>query len=127
MGDVASKSVQTSCHCGAVRVEVAAPPETVTDCNCSICRRYGVLWAYYSPKDVQIFAASDATESYVWGDRDIEFRRCRTCGCVTHWAAFEKTYDRMGVNARLMDLDVVAAARVRKLDGAVTEKYVEDT
>jgi hypothetical protein len=25
-------------------------PETVTDCNCSICRRYGALLAYYSPK-----------------------------------------------------------------------------
>jgi hypothetical protein len=31
----------------------------------------------------------------------------------------------MGVNARLMDPDVVAKARVRHLDGAVSEQYVD--
>lgn len=121
-----TEKIHASCHCGAVRLEVDTPPATVTDCNCSICRRYGVLWAYYSPKLVQIIAASDATDPYVWGDRTIEFRRCRSCGCVTHWAALDPSVDRMGVNARLMDREVVAAARVRRLDGAVTEKYVEN-
>jgi len=38
-----------SCHCGAVVVNVARRPRQLTDCNCSICRRYGTLWAYYSP------------------------------------------------------------------------------
>jgi hypothetical protein len=32
----------------------------------------------------------------------------------------------MGVNARLMNPDVLAAARVRKLDGAVSEKYLDE-
>jgi len=31
----------------------------------------------------------------------------------------------MGVNARLMPLEVLAKARVRHLDGAVTEKYID--
>jgi len=30
-----------TCHCGAVRVTVPRKARTVTDCNCSICRRYG--------------------------------------------------------------------------------------
>ena len=115
-----------SCHCGAVQLHVDAAPETVTDCNCSICRRYGVLWAYYSPKSVQIVAGRDATDVYMWDDRAIEFHRCKTCGCVTHWAPVDRSVDRMGVNARLMDLAVLAAARVRKLDGAGTEKYVDE-
>ena len=29
-------------HCGAVTIEAAAP-ETLTDCNCSLCRRIGGL------------------------------------------------------------------------------------
>jgi hypothetical protein len=118
--------VTASCHCGAIRLEIERAPETVTDCNCSICRRYGVLWAYYRPVQVQIVASSDATDIYMWDDRSIEFHRCRVCGCVTHWAPVDRGRDRMGVNARLMPFEVVAAARVRKLDGAVTERYVDE-
>jgi hypothetical protein len=81
--------VEASCHCGAVRLECNAAPETVTDCNCSICRRYGVLWAYYSPAQVRLVAPNGATESYTWGKHSLEFHRCRACGCVTHWAAMD--------------------------------------
>ena len=118
--------ITASRHCGAVRLEIELPPETVTDCNCSICRRYGVRWAYYRPVQVQIVAASGATDIYMWDDRSIEFHRCRVCGCVTHWAPVDRERDRMGVNARLMPLEVLAAAHVRKLDGAVTERYVDE-
>ena len=34
--------------------------------------------------------------------------------------------DRMGVNVRLMTPEVIAGARVRHLDGADTEQYVDD-
>jgi hypothetical protein len=119
-------TIEASCHCGAVRLEIETPPETVTDCNCSICRRYGVLWAYYSPKKVRIAPVDGATDIYMWNDRSIEFHRCRVCGCVTHWAAVDRSLDRMGVNARLMNPAVLAAARVRKLDGAVSWKYLDE-
>jgi hypothetical protein len=119
--------IEASCHCGAVRLQIEAPPETVTDCNCSICRRYGVLWAYYSPALVHITPPSGATDVYMWDDRSIEFHRCKTCGCVAYWSSVDKTRDRMGVNARLMDLQVLAAARIRKLDGANTEKYLDES
>ena len=99
----------------------------MTDCNCSICRRYGVLWAYYAPKDVRIDAPDGATDVYMWDDRSIEFHGCKTCGCVTHWSPVgNRSRDLMGVNARLLPLDVVARARVRKLDGAVTGNYVQE-
>jgi hypothetical protein len=32
----------------------------------------------------------------------------------------------MGINARLLDPAVLAAARLRRLDGAVTERYIDD-
>jgi hypothetical protein len=118
--------VEVSCHCGAVKLTCETAPVEVTDCNCSICRRYGVLWAYYSPRDVTIEPASGATDLYMWDDRSIEFHRCGTCGCVTHWAPVDPARDRMGVNARLMPLETLAAARVRKLDGAGTERYVDE-
>jgi len=115
--------IEATCHCGAVRLEIAAAPETVTDCNCSICRRYGVLWAYYNPAEV---AVSGATDIYSWGERSLEFHRCKVCGCATHWSAVDKTRARMGVNARLMPPEVLAAARVRHLDGADSWTYLDE-
>ena len=108
---------EASCHCGAVRIAIPRAPERVTDCNCSICRRYGTLWAYYKAREVEVL--SGETDIYTWGVGDLEFHRCRTCGCVTHWAAADKTADRrMGVNARLLAPEVLAAARIEIYDGA---------
>ncbi|MGV8855418.1 MAG: GFA family protein [Devosia sp.] len=118
-------SVDASCHCGAVQMHIAAAPEMVTDCNCSICRRYGVLWAYYAPSQVQFEPAEPPTETYQRGERSIAFHRCRTCGCVTHWSAVDRSADRMAINARLLDPGVLAAARVRHLDGAVSWSYTD--
>jgi len=103
-----------SCHCGAVRYEVEAAPETLASCACSICRRTGALCAYYRPAQVRV---SGPTDIYMWGDRAMEFHRCRICGCHTHWTAVDRAYDRMGVNARMMDPAVVAAAKIRYIDG----------
>jgi hypothetical protein len=116
--------IEASCHCGAVRLKIARAPDEVTDCNCTLCRRYGVLWAYYSPKDVQ--AMTDATDVYMWAQRQTEFHRCKHCGCLTHWVAADKTRDRMGVNARLMAPEVLARARVRHLDGADSWEYLDE-
>jgi hypothetical protein len=115
--------IYAACHCGAVSLEIADAPLEVTECNCSICRRYGVLWAYYSPRHVEV--RGEATDVYSWDDRAIDFHRCRTCGCVSHWSAVNPLVDRMGVNARLMDPDVLEPVTVRHRDGAVSGRYVD--
>lgn len=38
--------IQGSCHCGRVGWQFDGLPESATACNCTVCRRYGVLWAY---------------------------------------------------------------------------------
>jgi hypothetical protein len=112
-----------SCHCGAVTVTADAPPNEVTDCDCSLCRRYGVLWAYYPTRAV---AVCGPTDRYSRGARSIAFHRCAACGCVTHWAPVTREEDRMGVNARLFDPLLLAGVRTRRLDGAVTERYLDE-
>ena len=109
--------IEAACHCGAVRLSAPSAPDTVTECNCSICRRLGARWAYYSPKQVRITEA-EPTDTYIWGDRDLTLHRCSDCGCVTHWHATDPTYDRMGVSARLLAPEILAVARVIQFDGA---------
>jgi hypothetical protein len=110
--------IEASCHCGAVRMEIDdEPPRALNSCQCTICRRLGALWAYYAPKQVRFIAAPDATSIYRWNQRVLEFHTCRTCGCTTHWAPVDKSYDRMGVNARLMEPEVLAMATISESPG----------
>lgn len=106
-----------SCHCGACVIELAGAPAEVADCNCSVCRRYGALWAYY-PLEAVDLSGVRATDTYVWGDRTLAFHRCAGCGCVTHWAPLDPDRNKMGINARLLPPEVLASALVRLLDNA---------
>ena len=112
-----------TCHCGAVEVEVPVAPSMVSDCNCSICRRYGVLWAYYPAAMVRVRAAPGATDGYEWGRKVIRFVRCRHCGCVMHWERIEPVEgSKMGVNARNFPAGTLAGVPVELLDGAADEE-----
>jgi hypothetical protein len=116
-----------SCHCGGVRIEVPRKPPRLTDCNCSICRRYGALWAYYRADTVRVHVADRVKlRGYAWGDKALNFVRCGRCGCVTHWERVEPFPGcRMGVNARNFEPGIVGGVRVRRLDGAKTWKYLD--
>lgn len=109
--------MEASCHCGAVRYTVEKAPEQVMDCNCSHCRLYGALWAYYPQRDVT-FQAED-TFIYMWGDRALEMRHCKTCGCFTHFTvAGTDDAKTIGLNARLMrGLDPKTVPLVQKNNG----------
>ena len=85
----------------------------VRHCNCSLCWKYGVLWAYHPIAEVSIRPDPPATDTYAWNGRNVDFHRCRTCGCVTHWLPRRPGRDRMGVNARLLDPEILAAAKRR--------------
>ena len=107
------------CHCGKVRVTVPRVPSSLTDCNCSICRRYGVLWAYYKASTVRIEAKPKATEGYSWGRKSLRFVRCSACGCVMYWERVRPNpAHKMGVNARNFDPAAIRRARIIPFDGA---------
>ena len=115
-----------TCHCGAVRVDVPRRPRSLTNCNCSICHRYGTLWAYYKASEVLVSAAPGAMREYVWGDKLLRFVRCGSCGCVMHWERIAPAASsRMGVNGRNFDPAQLSDVRIRRLDGASTWKYLD--
>ena len=118
--------LQATCHCGAVRIEVARRPRRLVQCTCSICRRYGALWAYCSRKTARVFADPQAETFYQWNDNVIEFYHCKTCGCMTRYESVEKSDDgRIAVNARMMPPQDIEGIRVRTFDGAETWKFLD--
>lgn len=120
--------LHASCHCDAVRLEIDHAPDSLTDCNCSICRRYGTLWAYYAKRNVRVICEPGAVNAYTWGDRMIEFIHCTNCGCVTHYEDINNKGDdaRLAVNARTMEPADIAHVRIRKFDGANTWKFLDE-
>lgn len=110
--------MDASCHCGDVTIRLAAAPAEVTDCNCSLCRKYGVLWAYYPTSDILASPDPALTDTYASGGKNVDFHRCKRCGCITHWEPRRKTRTTWGINARLLPVEVLASASIKKRDGA---------
>jgi hypothetical protein len=114
------------CHCGKVTVTIPGAPVAMTLCNCSMCRRTGMLTAYFPQAKVQIDGHPDHTETYVWGDRTLQFVRCQRCGCVMCWEPLKPNDDgRMGVNMRNFDPVMLADVRLRRFDGAASWTYID--
>ena len=117
--------LSAACHCGAVKIQVPRKPRSVTNCNCSICRRYGVLWAYYKDAEVTLLAEAGATDAYSWGRQSQDFIRCKHCGCVMQWKKkLVGPASYTGVNARNFEPAALGDVRIRLLDGADSWKYV---
>ncbi|MBO9588875.1 GFA family protein [Devosia sp.] len=115
----AVEDIIATCHCGTVTIRLPKAPSEITHCNCSLCRRYGVLWAYYEIADV-VIATKRPTDTYAWGGKNVDFHRCFDCGCVTHWYPRKSSRTSLGVNARLLDQKLLSAADVRYKDSAGT-------
>lgn len=115
-----------SCHCGAIRLEMQRTPRRLTQCNCSICRRYGAIWAYFQRKSYRVIAPEGTLRSYTWLNERFDFHHCGSCGCVTHYERREQRADGsdMGaVNIRnIDDPTAIALLPIRLLGGASSWK-----
>lgn len=118
--------INGSCHCGAVSFALDDEPELLTDCNCSICRRIGALWAHSAIANIRITCDEDATIAYVQGDKKLAIHSCRICGCTTHWESLEpEVSGNMAVNCRMVEPEIISGIRIRRFDGADTWAYLD--
>ena len=110
--------IEGACHCAHVSWRFDGIPDSATACNCTVCRRYGALWAYdYLDESIAI---SGDTSAYTRGDHSIGFHFCRNCGCATHWLALqpdEHGRRRVAVNLRMAEPQAVATIPIRRFDG----------
>jgi len=112
--------IQGSCLCTAVRWQFDGQPDGATACNCTACRRYGVLWAYdYENVGITV---TGQTQPYARGNA-LDFHFCPTCGCVAFWRARQaddKGRRRIAVNLRLAEPAAVAHIPIDHFDGLDT-------
>lgn len=71
-----------SCHCGAVVVSVEGDlPAEAISCNCSHCRRKGLLLTFAGAEAVSIIQGENLLTDYYFNKHAIAHRFCSKCGC----------------------------------------------
>lgn len=109
--------LQGSCHCGATQWQFNGMPESATACNCTVCRRYGTLWAYgFEGEEIH---TTGETKAYVRG-KSIGFHYCPSCACVMFWRGLNPNQEgkrRIAVNLRMTEPDPIAHLPIDHFDG----------
>lgn len=107
------------CDCNSVGWSFKGRPKSATSCNCTICRRYGAIWAY--DFEGERISVTGETSTYARGDRTLSFHFCAKCGCIAYWRGFNTSVIgnrlRMAVNLRLAAPSSVGAIPVVRFDG----------
>ena len=108
-----------SCHCGAVTFSVAADtPTQALSCNCSICRRKGLLLAFV-PRAAMTVQGESARHSYLFNTHRIRHQFCTTCGTETFaFAPGPNGGDGCAINLRCVPAIDLDALEIRHFDGA---------
>lgn len=112
-----------TCHCGAAHWTLEGDPGGITACNCTLCRRYGALWAYdYEGERIHVHGPRN-TYARAKDDPALEIQFCPTCRCVLCWRGLrleEGGRRRIAVNVRLAPPEAVADLPIDHFDGLDT-------
>ena len=105
------------CHCGRVRFEVTASAEiTVTDCNCSMCRRVGYLHLVVTKSQFRLLQGAESLATYTFNTGAAKHLFCKVCGVKSFYVPRSHP-DGFSVNARCLDEGTVTRMEVRPFDG----------
>jgi hypothetical protein len=117
-------SISGRCHCGAAGWRLRGDPGPVTACNCTLCRRYGALWAYDYEEGRVTFDGPLRTYTRPGKiDPALEILFCPTCAGVIGWCGLRLEDDgrrRVAFNVRLAEPDAVAHLVIDHFDGLDT-------
>jgi hypothetical protein len=110
------------CHCGRVRFEVIAPAKLeVTDCNCSICSKYGYLHLIVPADRFKLLSGRESLSTYSFNTHVAKHFFCSTCGVKSFYIPRSHP-DGISVNARCLDSDTIESMSVTPFDGQDWEK-----
>lgn len=113
-----------SCHCGAARWTLTGDPGSITACNCTLCRRYGALWAYdYEDERIRLHGKTSTYRRAGKANPALEVHFCPVCAGVLCWRGLRLEDDgrrRMAVNLRLAPPEAVADLPIDQFDGLDT-------
>jgi hypothetical protein len=109
-----------SCHCGAVTFSVATEaPGTAISCNCSLCRRKGLLLTFVPRSAMTLHSGADALRTYLFNTHRIRHQFCGTCGTqpFAYGTAPDGT-ETCAINLRCVPVVDPDSLDIQRFDGA---------
>ena len=106
-----SRTYTGGCHCGLVRFECTTDLAMVTACNCSICTKKGLHFAFLSPASFVLRAGEDNLREYLFNKHAIRHQSCNDCG-VEVFARGRKTDGTAVVALNVSCIDGIELAKL---------------
>ena len=96
-----------------MRFEVTTDLETVSDCNCSICTKKGILHLIVTPDRFRLLRGEGDLTTYRFNTGVARHTFCRHCGIHPFYVP-RSDPDKIDVNARCLDgIDPATLVRVQ--------------
>jgi len=121
-------SLQTyegGCHCRRVRFRLTADLSTVSDCNCSICTKKGILHLVVPPEQFELLSGREDLTTYEFNTRTAKHTFCRHCGIHPFYVP-RSDPDKIDVNARCIDGVDPRTLSVTFFDGQNWERAMDE-
>ena len=118
------KTMQGGCHCGRVRFRVTADLDHVTECNCSICTKKGILHLIVPPERFELLSGRDDLATYTFNTGVAKHTFCKVCGMHPFYVP-RSDPDKIDVNARCLDGVDLDKIELKRFDGQNWETAIE--
>lgn len=118
------KTYEGSCHCGRVRFRVTADVSRVTDCNCSMCVRKGLLHLIIPLDQFELLEGREHLTTYTFNTGVAKHTFCRHCGIHPFYTPRSHP-DQVDVNARCLEGVDIASLEIVPFDGQHWEQAVQ--
>lgn len=107
-----------SCHCGGIKFAVEGEIGGAVACNCSMCRRKGILMWFVGREQLRLLTPESALGTYTFNRHVIRHRFCPTCGIHPFGEAADPQGRPMAaVNLLCVDGVDLDALHVQHFDG----------
>jgi hypothetical protein len=116
--------MEGGCHCGRVRFRVTADLDGVSECNCSICTKKGILHLIVPPERFELLSGKDDLVTYKFNTRTAKHYFCKVCGIHPFYVP-RSDPDKIAVNARCLDSFHELAIAPKRFDGRNWEAAME--
>ncbi len=110
------KTLEGGCHCGVVRFRVTLADSRVSECNCSMCTKKGIVHLIVPPERFELLKGAEMLTEYRFNTGIAVHRFCRVCGIHPFYTP-RSDPDKIDVNARCLDEDVWRELPTRQFDG----------
>jgi hypothetical protein len=90
------------CHCGRVRFRARVDLDRISECNCTICTKKGILHLVTAQEDFELLSGKEALATYTFLTGVAQHIFCSHCGIHAFYVPRSQP-DKISVNARCLD------------------------